>query len=63
MDYLAKADVMSDFGVMVKTAMVLYVVDTCPRSKSRAKERIAETVKQVEGSTEGYIEIAANRVA
>jgi lipopolysaccharide/colanic/teichoic acid biosynthesis glycosyltransferase len=63
MDYLPKADVLSDFGVMVKTAVVLYPCDWWPRSRLRVRAKVAKPVKGVQGCAEGYIEIAANRVA
>jgi lipopolysaccharide/colanic/teichoic acid biosynthesis glycosyltransferase len=62
-EYLARADVMSDFGVMLKTAMVLYVADTWPRSRSRSDAQVAKPVNGDEESTERYIAIVANRVA
>jgi lipopolysaccharide/colanic/teichoic acid biosynthesis glycosyltransferase len=63
MDYLARADVISDFGVMVKTAMVLYVDDTWPRSMSRVGVQLPKPVKGLEESAEEYVGIVSSRVA
>jgi lipopolysaccharide/colanic/teichoic acid biosynthesis glycosyltransferase len=63
MNYLARADVMSDFGVMVETAVALYSSDWRPRFRAQVGAYIAKPVTSVEQSTEGYVEIASNRVA
>lgn len=63
MNYLAKANMMSDLGVIVETALALYSVSWWPRSGPQACARVAKPVVGVEGMTEGFIEIASNRVA
>ena len=63
MNYLAKAGIMSDFGLMVETALALYSVSWWPRFRPPMGARVAKPVQSVEGGAEGFIEIASNRVA
>jgi lipopolysaccharide/colanic/teichoic acid biosynthesis glycosyltransferase len=63
MNYLAKADMMSDFGVMVETAVALYSASWRPRFKPPVGVRMAKPANRVGQGASGYIEIASNRVA
>jgi lipopolysaccharide/colanic/teichoic acid biosynthesis glycosyltransferase len=58
LDYLTKADVLSDFGVMVETAVALYPTDWWPRFRPSAIAKVAKPVSRVEEITVGSIEIA-----
>jgi lipopolysaccharide/colanic/teichoic acid biosynthesis glycosyltransferase len=63
LDYLAKATVWSDFGVMVATALALYPANWRPRLRRPFRAGVGKSVKSVKGNSVGYIEIASDRVA
>jgi lipopolysaccharide/colanic/teichoic acid biosynthesis glycosyltransferase len=63
LNYLARAGLVSDFGVMVKTAVALYSSNWWPRFIPPVDANVDKHVNGVEGIADGYIEIASNRVA
>ncbi len=63
LNYLARADLVSDFGVMVKTAVALYPANWWPRFIPPVDAKVDRHANGVEGIADGYIEIASNRVA
>jgi lipopolysaccharide/colanic/teichoic acid biosynthesis glycosyltransferase len=63
LNYLEKANMISDLGVMVSTAVALYPANLWPRFRPQAEAKVGKRVTGIDEISEGFIEIASNRIA